>query len=74
MLGPFEGYKPLFLQIIDFFETGKPPVTPEETMEIYAFMEAADESKRRNGGSVALDKVWTKAKKAADSKLKKLTA
>jgi predicted dehydrogenase len=74
VLGPFEGYKPLLLQIIDFFETGKPPVSAEETMEIYAFMEAADESKRRNGGSVVLDEVWTRAKLAADSNLKKLTA
>lgn len=74
VLGPFEGYKPLFLQIIDFFETGKPPVTAEETMETYVFMEAADESKRRKGASVVLDKVWMKAKRAADSNLKKLTA
>ena len=32
-----------------FFRTGKPPVSAEETIEIFAFMEAADESKRKGG-------------------------
>ena len=35
--------------------------TPEETLEIYAFMEAADESKRRNGAEVSLKEVMDKA-------------
>jgi hypothetical protein len=38
------------------------PVSPEETLEIYAFMEAADESKRNNGASVSLETVIKKAR------------
>ena len=40
-----------------FFQTGIAPVTPEETLEIFAFMEAADESKRRGGSVVKLSDV-----------------
>ena len=53
-LGPFKGYDNLLVQILDFFKTGKAPVSPEETLEIYAFMDAADESKRKGGASVSL--------------------
>jgi predicted dehydrogenase len=56
-LGPFNGYDNLLVQIINFFRTGIMPVNPEETLEIYAFMEAADESKRRNGAAVSLEAV-----------------
>jgi len=48
-LSPYPGYKPLLLEIVKFFQTGIVPVQPDETLEILAFMEAADESKR-NGG------------------------
>ncbi len=44
-LGPFMGYEPLLKEIIQFFKTGIPPVKSEETIEICAFMEAADESR-----------------------------
>lgn len=66
----FEGYKPLVEQIGKFFKTGKPPIAPEETLEILAFMEAADESKRQNGAPIKLADVMQKAKEAAQSKLK----
>ena len=62
-LGPFKGYDDLLVQIIEFFKTGKAPVSPEETLQIYAFMEAADESKRNNGAQIALDSVVEKATK-----------
>jgi hypothetical protein len=65
MLGPYAGYEPLLIEIIKFFQTGKIPVSPEETLEIFAFMEAADESKRRNGASVTLASVMEKARKSA---------
>jgi len=60
-LGPYSGYEPLLKEIIKFFNTGVSPVTQEETLEIYAFMEAADESKRKGGAAVALDVVVKKA-------------
>jgi hypothetical protein len=55
--GKFEGYKPLVVAIAKFFKTDKPPVAAEETLEIYAFMEAADESRRRGGEEVTLESV-----------------
>lgn len=62
-LGPFKDYDALLVQIIEFFKTGKAPVTPAETLEIYAFMEAADESKRKGGVPVNIESVIQKAKK-----------
>jgi hypothetical protein len=44
-------------EIIRFFRTGKSPVPIEETIEIMAFMEAADVSKARNGAPVAIAEV-----------------
>ncbi len=55
------GYEPLLVEICKFFKTGKPPVTAEETIEIFAFMEAADESKRQGGKPVTLESVLAKA-------------
>lgn len=62
-VGKFDGYEPLLYEIIPFFRTGKPPVSAAETLEIYAFMEAADESKRQNGAEVTLQSVLDKARK-----------
>lgn len=62
-LGPYNGYDNLLVQIIKFFETGQAPVTPEETLEIYAFMTAADESKRNGGAPANLEDALKRAKK-----------
>jgi predicted dehydrogenase len=62
-LGPYSGYDSLLVQIIKFFQTGQPPVTPEETLEIYAFMTAADESKRNAGAPASLEDAMQNAKK-----------
>jgi hypothetical protein len=56
------GYEPLIVEIARFFKTGKPPVPAEETLEIFAFMEAADESKRKDGLPVTLAAVLAKAR------------
>jgi hypothetical protein len=47
-------YRPLVIEIVKFFETGKPPVSNEETLEIFAFMDAAQRSKEQGGGPVSL--------------------
>jgi predicted dehydrogenase len=60
--GGYGGYEPLVAEIVKFFKTGKPPVAAQETLEIYAFMEAADESKRQGGKPVTLESAMTKAK------------
>ncbi|HEY0111280.1 MAG TPA: gfo/Idh/MocA family oxidoreductase, partial [Fibrella sp.] len=62
-LGPYGGYEPLLKEIITYFDTGKVPVTPEETIEIFAFMEAADESKRQGGKTVSIASVMSKVTK-----------
>ncbi|MCY2987770.1 MAG: Gfo/Idh/MocA family oxidoreductase [Planctomycetota bacterium] len=62
--GGYEGYKPLVVAICQFFKTGKPPVSMEETLEIYTFMEAADESKRQAGKPVSMADVLQKAQAA----------
>lgn len=59
--GGYGGYEPMLVEIARFFETGKPPVSPAETLEIIAFMEAADESKRLGGASVTLESMRTRA-------------
>jgi hypothetical protein len=60
-VGSFDGYQPLVAEVIKFFKTRKPPVSAEETIELFAFMEAADESKRQNGKAVLIADVLKKA-------------
>jgi len=60
-LGGWEGYEPLVDSILTYFETGEVPVGVNETVEIYAFMEAAVESTRQNGAWVTLESVIDKA-------------
>ena len=59
------GYEELCLEIGRFFKTRRVPVGAEETIEIFAFMEAADESKRQGGAPVSLKDVLSKARAAA---------
>ena len=47
-------YLPLLTEIVKFFQTGKPPVPNEETLEIYAFMDAAQRSKEAGGKPMKL--------------------
>ncbi len=47
-------YTPLLREIVKFFRTGVPPVPNEETLEIFAFMDAAQKSKERQGRPVKL--------------------
>jgi hypothetical protein len=53
-LGPYNVYDPLLFKIIEFFKTGIPPVDKAETLEIFAFMEAADKSKKKKGSRVKI--------------------
>ena len=60
--GVFDGYAPLVVEIVKFFQTRQSPVPIAETIELFAFMEAADESKRQDGKPVSLSEVLKKAK------------
>lgn len=65
----FSGYEPLVREICAFFLTRQPPVSAEETIEIFAFMEAADESLRRGGQQVNVEEMIARVQRpvAADS-------
>jgi hypothetical protein len=47
-------YRPLLLEIVKFFQTGTPPVSNQETLEIFAFLDAAQRSKEQGGKPVDL--------------------
>jgi len=64
VLGEELGYNPLLEKIIQFFSTGIVPVSSEETLEIVAFMEAADESKIKGGISIDVQIVMDRARKS----------
>jgi WD40 repeat protein/predicted dehydrogenase len=68
-IGTYGGYRPLVVEIVKFFRTREVPVSEAETLEIYAFMEAADESKRQGGAPVKIETVLAKAREAAKKKL-----
>lgn len=63
------GYSPLWVKILEYFDTGKVPVSPEETLEEFAFMEAADESRKKDGAAVELAKIMARA----EAKAKKIS-
>jgi len=65
------GYQALCQEIARFFKSRTPPVSADETIEIFTFMEAADESKRLGGAPVSMSSVLEKAKKEAAAKLSK---
>jgi hypothetical protein len=47
-------YRELLKQIVAFFKTGKPPVEPATTIEIMAFIEAANKSGANHGAGESL--------------------
>ena len=68
-VGPYDGYRPLVEQIARFFMSGDTPIPPEETLELYTFMEAADLSKQRGGVRVSLEEVRRAAEAEATTRL-----
>lgn len=47
--GEAADYHPLVAEIVKFFQTGKPPVANEVTLEMFEFMDAAQRSKQQGG-------------------------
>lgn len=72
--GGFDGYRPLVVAIVEFFRTREPPVAGAETIELYAFMEAAHESTRRGGQPVAIKDVLEPAEREAAAKVEQILA
>ena len=56
------------IQIAKYFRSGQPPVSPDETIEIFTFMEAAHQSKARGGVPVKLADVLAEARKTLAEK------
>ena len=48
-------YLPMLERIVEFFRTGKPPVQEAETLEMFAFMDAAQRSKQAGGAVTKLN-------------------
>ncbi|MFA7174401.1 MAG: Gfo/Idh/MocA family oxidoreductase [Kiritimatiellia bacterium] len=61
----YAGFSILLREIVTFFKTGVAPVSAKETIAIFAFMEAADESKRQNGLPIMIADVLSKAQAEA---------
>jgi predicted dehydrogenase len=59
----YMGYEGIAIEMAKFFKDGPAPVSAAETLEIFAFMEAAHESKRQNGAAVRIADVLEKARK-----------
>lgn len=68
--GGNEGYGALVQEIAEFFHSKKPPVDARETIEIYAFMTAADQSKQADGKRVSLETTIREAMPLAVERLR----
>lgn len=70
--GQYQGYEALLREILNFFKTRIPPVSEKETLEIFAFIDAADESKRTSGKVISTNKIYKKRVKEARKLIRKL--
>jgi predicted dehydrogenase len=61
VLNEYAGYEPLLVKVCEFFESGQAPIPIEETLEIFAFMQAAEVSKEQGGISIDLAAVIQEA-------------
>ena len=68
--GGYEGYGDLVTVILNFFKTKVIPVSEAETIEVFTFMEASNESKRRGGTPVSMQETLEKGQKEAREILK----
>ncbi|MEE3367925.1 MAG: Gfo/Idh/MocA family oxidoreductase [Planctomycetota bacterium] len=57
----YKGYEGVATEIARFYKSRRPPVTATETIELFAFMEAAHESGRRGGAPVGIPEVIAQA-------------
>ena len=59
----YMGYEGIAVEMAKFFKGGPVPVSAAETLEIFAFMEAAHESKRQKGAAIQVAEILAKAQK-----------
>lgn len=65
----YEGYEPLVIRFAEFFAGGPSPVPNQESVEIMAFIEAAQVSSQRGGIPVTLEEVMAAARVEAKKRL-----
>jgi len=70
--GKYEGYQPLVEQITKFFAGAQAPVSNQETLELFAFMEAAQQSKDQGGVPIKIADVLQQARIAAAKRVAEL--
>lgn len=68
----YEGYEPLVAQIATFFAGGDLPVSNAESLEMMAFMQAAQESSQKGGQPVQIASVLNEAATAAEMRIRSL--
>ncbi len=61
-IGAYDSYDVLLVEIVKMFRTGKVPVSPEETLELYAFMDGAARSSRKGGEDVNIKQLIEKTR------------
>jgi hypothetical protein len=66
----YEGYEPLVAQIATFFAGGDPPVSNAESIEMMAFMQAAQKSSDQGGGAIRIASVLEEAETAAEARIR----
>ncbi len=71
-VGTYQGYEVLLSEILNFFRTGVPPVSEEETLEIFTFMEASNASKRNEGKIILMEDVYRKGMAEAKQLLQEM--
>lgn len=59
----YMGYGGLAIQLAKFFKTKMAPVSAAETLEIFAFLQAMEDSRAQNGATVPLKTLWNEAAK-----------
>lgn len=65
-VGTYDGYGDLLDEILRFFNSGKAPVSADETLEIFTFMEASIHSKENEGKIISMKSVYEEGKKQAE--------
>jgi hypothetical protein len=73
-LGSSRGYRPLVEDVVHMFRTNEVPVPAEQSIAIYALMDAADESKRLGGAPVNVPDLIAKARQEAVQRLNQAKA
>ena len=61
-IGTYDSYDVLLFEVVKMFRTGKVPVSADETLELYAFMEAAAQSAKKGGAEITIKSVIAKAR------------